>query len=89
MRDDGSSKADSKKRGVEVVDQIVMMQQNSSVATLLEGKRRCGSLSSSSSKPHLKTSNKSLPLQLQKTSLVDQSNHPFLLVLITKQTLDK
>jgi hypothetical protein len=56
MRDDGSSKADSKKWGVEVVDEIVMMQQNSSVATLLEGKRRCGSLSSSSSKPHLKTS---------------------------------
>jgi hypothetical protein len=46
MRDDGSSKADSKKRGVEVVDHIVMMQKNSSVATLLEGKRRCGSLSS-------------------------------------------
>jgi hypothetical protein len=38
MRDDGSSKADSKKRGVEVVDNIVMMQQNSSVATLLAGK---------------------------------------------------
>jgi hypothetical protein len=37
MRDDGSSKADSKKRGVEVVDHIVMMQQNSSVATLLKG----------------------------------------------------
>jgi len=55
MRDDGSNKADSKKRGVEVVDEIVKMQQNSSVATLLEGKRRCGSLSSSSSKPHLKT----------------------------------
>ncbi len=33
MRDDGSSKVDSKKRGVEVVDHIVMMQQNSSVAT--------------------------------------------------------
>jgi len=56
MRDDGSSKTDSKKRGVEVVDHIVMMQQNSSVATLLAGKRRCGSLSSNSSKPHLKMS---------------------------------
>jgi hypothetical protein len=56
MRDDGSSKADSKKRGVEVVDHIVMMQQNSSVATLLAGTRRCGSLSSNSSKPHSKTS---------------------------------
>jgi hypothetical protein len=55
MRDDGSSKSDSKKRGVEVVDDIVMMQQNSSVATLLAGKRRCGSLSSNSSKPHLKS----------------------------------
>jgi hypothetical protein len=42
MRDDGSSKSDSKKRGVEVVDDIVMMQQNSSVATLLAGKRKCG-----------------------------------------------
>ncbi len=40
MRDDGSSKADSKKRGIEVVDDIVMMQQNSSVATLLTGKRQ-------------------------------------------------
>ncbi len=48
MRDDGSSKGDSKKRGVEVVDDIVMMQQNSSVATLLAGKRKCGSLSSNS-----------------------------------------
>jgi hypothetical protein len=55
MRDDGSSKSDSKKRGVEVVDDIVMMQQNSSVATLLAGKRKCGSLSSNSSKPHLKS----------------------------------
>jgi len=54
MRDDGSSKADSKKWGVEVVDEIVMMQQNSSVATLLAGKRKCGSLSSS--KHHLKRS---------------------------------
>jgi hypothetical protein len=56
MRDDGSSKSDSKKRGVEVVDDIVMMQQNASVATLLAGKRQCGSISSNSSKPHLKTS---------------------------------
>jgi hypothetical protein len=56
MRDDGSSKSDYKKRGVEVVDDIVMMQQNSSVATLLAGKRKCGSLSSNSSTPHLKTS---------------------------------
>ena len=51
------SKSDSKKRGVEVVDDIVMVmvQQNSSVATLLAGKRKCGSLSSNSSKPHLKS----------------------------------
>ena len=56
MRVDGSSKADSKKRGVEVVDDIVMMQQNSSVATLLAGKRKCGSLSLNSTKPHSKTS---------------------------------
>jgi hypothetical protein len=56
MRDDGSSKSDSKKWGVEVVDDIVMMQQNSSVATLLgAGKRKCGSLSSNSSK-HSKVS---------------------------------
>jgi len=56
MRDCGSSKADSKKRGVEVVDNIVVMQQNSSLETLLAGKRRCGSLSSNSSKSHLKFS---------------------------------
>ena len=90
MRDDGSSKSDSKKRGVEVVDDIVMMQQNSSVVTLLAGKRKCGSLSSNSSKSHLNTSHhKSLPLLLQKTSLVHQYNHPFLLVFITRQTFIK
>jgi hypothetical protein len=33
-----------------------MMQQNSSVETLLAGKRRCGSLSSNSCKSHLKIS---------------------------------
>jgi hypothetical protein len=73
MRDDGSSKADSKKRGVEVVDEIVKMQQNSSVATLLEGKRQCGSLSSSSSKPHLKTPHELSSSAPSKTSLVNQS----------------
>ena len=56
LRDCGSSKAESKKRGVEVVDNIVEMQQNSSVEMLLAGKRRCGSLSSDSTKSHLKTS---------------------------------
>ena len=103
MRDYGSSKADSKKRGVEVVDNIVMMQQNSSVETLLAGKHRCGSLSSNSCKSCLKISHQvsssaasknffgrsiSSPAP-PKTSLLDQSNHPFLLVLITKQTFDK
>ena len=56
LRDCGSSKAESKKRGVEVVDNIVEMQQNSSVEMLLSGKRRCGSLSSNSTKSHLKNS---------------------------------
>ncbi len=56
MRDCGSSKAGSKKQDVEVVDNIVMMQQNSSVEMLLAGKRRCGSLSSNSSKSQMKTS---------------------------------
>ena len=56
LRDCGSSKAESKKRGVEVVDNIVEMQQNSSVEMLLAGKRRCGSLSSNSTKSHLKNS---------------------------------
>ena len=37
LRDCGSSKAESKKRGVEVVDNIVEMQQNSSVEMLLSG----------------------------------------------------
>jgi hypothetical protein len=32
---------------------------------------------------------KSLPLLLQKTSLVHQYNHPFLLVFITRQTFIK
>jgi len=89
MRDDRSSKADSKKWGVEVVDHIVMMQQNSSVATLLAGKRRCGSLSSNSSKPHLKTPHQVSSFTASKNSLVHQYNHPFLLVFITRQTFVK
>ncbi len=56
IRDCGSSKAESKKWGVEVVDNIVEMQQNSSVEMLLAGKRRLGCLSSNSTKSHLKTS---------------------------------
>ncbi len=53
MRDDGESQADSKKCGVELVDDIVRMQQNSSVATLLAKRRQCGSVASF---PHLKHS---------------------------------
>jgi hypothetical protein len=44
MRDDGESQADSKKCGVEVVDDIVRMQQNLSVATLLAKQHQCGSV---------------------------------------------
>ena len=43
LLDDGSSKSESKKRAVEVVDQVVALQQNSAVATLIGKKRQCGS----------------------------------------------